>query len=114
MKTDAMDAATIIGYFKGKSILITGSTGFLGKSMSSYTSYHIMLRLCISLKRIDRSIRQVIPTYMHGLLYMLRRVHAVLVEKILRVQPDVHKIYLLVRGIDEPTAKQRVQQEVYT
>jgi fatty acyl-CoA reductase len=41
-------------------------------------------------------------------------VHAVLVEKILRVQPDVHKIYLLVRGIDEPTAKQRVQQEVYT
>ncbi|CAL5000301.1 unnamed protein product [Urochloa decumbens] len=64
---DAMDAATIVGYFKGKSILITGSTGFLGK---------------------------------------------ILVEKILRVQPDVHKIYLLVRGIDEPTAKQRVQQEV--
>ncbi|CAO2186441.1 unnamed protein product [Urochloa humidicola] len=64
---DAMDAATIIGYFKGKSILITGSTGFLGK---------------------------------------------ILVEKILRVQPDVHKMYLLVRGIDEPTAKQRVQQEV--
>lgn len=35
--------------------------------------------------------------------------YAVLVEKILRVQPDVHKIYLIVRGID---AKQRVQQEV--
>nr|CAB3483801.1 unnamed protein product [Digitaria exilis] len=61
---ESMDAASIIGYFKGKSILITGSTGFLGK---------------------------------------------ILVEKILRVQPDVHKIYLVVRGID---AKQRVQQEV--
>ena len=30
---DSMDAARIIAYFKGKSILITGSTGFLGKSM---------------------------------------------------------------------------------
>jgi FlaA1/EpsC-like NDP-sugar epimerase len=28
-----MDAARIIGYFKSKSILITGSTGFLGKSI---------------------------------------------------------------------------------
>ncbi|XP_062190869.1 fatty acyl-CoA reductase 1-like [Phragmites australis] len=69
MKTmlDSMDAARIIGYFKGKNILITGSTGFLGK---------------------------------------------ILVEKILRVQPDVNKMYLLVRGIDAPSAKQRVQQEV--
>ncbi|XP_062195170.1 fatty acyl-CoA reductase 1-like [Phragmites australis] len=69
MKTmmDSMDAARIIGYLKGKSVLITGSTGFLGK---------------------------------------------ILVEKILRVQPDVNKIYLLVRAIDAPSAKQRVQQEV--
>ncbi|XP_066326790.1 fatty acyl-CoA reductase 1-like [Miscanthus floridulus] len=65
--TDSMDAARIIGYFKGKTILITGSTGFLGK---------------------------------------------VLVEKILRVQPDVSRIYLLVRATDAPSAKQRVQQEV--
>ncbi|KAL6858737.1 hypothetical protein ACP4OV_017739 [Aristida adscensionis] len=63
-----MDAARIIAYFKGKSILITGSTGFLGK---------------------------------------------ILVEKILRVQPDVRKMYLLVRGgTDASSAKQRVQEEV--
>ncbi|PWZ26147.1 Fatty acyl-CoA reductase 1 [Zea mays] len=62
-----MDAARIVEYFKGKCILVTGSTGFLGK---------------------------------------------ILVEKILRVQPDVRKIYLLVRAVDEPSAKQRVQQEV--
>ncbi|GJN15459.1 hypothetical protein PR202_gb02377 [Eleusine coracana subsp. coracana] len=59
-----VDGARIIEYFRGKSVLITGSTGFLGK---------------------------------------------ILVEKILRVQPDVNKIYLLVRGID---AKQRVDEEV--
>uniref|UniRef100_A0A0A9CMK3 Fatty acyl-CoA reductase n=1 Tax=Arundo donax TaxID=35708 RepID=A0A0A9CMK3_ARUDO len=64
---ESMDAARIIGYFKGKSVLITGSTGFLGK---------------------------------------------ILVEKILRVQPDVNKVYLLVRGIDAPSAMQRVQEEV--
>ncbi|KAL6858738.1 hypothetical protein ACP4OV_017740 [Aristida adscensionis] len=65
---DSMDAARIIAYFKGKSILITGSTGFLGK---------------------------------------------ILVEKILRVQPEVRKIYLLVRGgTNGSSAKQRVQEEV--
>ncbi|KAJ1269625.1 hypothetical protein BS78_07G225900 [Paspalum vaginatum] len=63
----SMDAARIIGYFKGKSILITGSTGFLGK---------------------------------------------ILVEKILRVQPDANKIYLLVRGTDASSAKLRVEEEV--
>ncbi|KAK8451676.1 hypothetical protein SEVIR_6G249700v4 [Setaria viridis] len=63
----SMDAARIMEYLKGKSILITGSTGFLGK---------------------------------------------ILVEKILRVQPRVHKMYLLVRAVDAPSAKQRVQQEV--
>ncbi|KAJ1269627.1 hypothetical protein BS78_07G226000 [Paspalum vaginatum] len=64
---ESMDAARIMGYFKGKSILITGSTGFLGK---------------------------------------------ILVEKILRVQPDTKKIYLLVRGTDASSAKLRVQEEV--
>ncbi|CAN6248197.1 unnamed protein product [Urochloa humidicola] len=67
MMYDSMDAARIVGYFKGKSILITGSAGFLGK---------------------------------------------ILVEKILRVQPDASKIYLLVRGADASSAQQRVQEEV--
>ena len=41
-------------------------------------------------------------------------VRAVLVEKIVRVQPDVSRIYLLVRATDAASAKQRVQQEVIT
>ncbi|CAL5000565.1 unnamed protein product [Urochloa decumbens] len=67
MMCDSMDASRIVGYFKGKSILITGSTGFLGK---------------------------------------------IVVEKILRVQPDANKIYLLVRGTTDASAQERVQQEV--
>ncbi|KAF0911539.1 hypothetical protein E2562_011169 [Oryza meyeriana var. granulata] len=62
-----MDEGRIIEYFKNKSILITGSTGFLGK---------------------------------------------ILVEKILRVQPDVKKIYLPVRAVDAATANRRLQTEV--
>ncbi|KAM3192508.1 hypothetical protein ACQJBY_069629 [Aegilops geniculata] len=62
-----MDAGMVVGYFGGKSILITGSTGFLGK---------------------------------------------VLVEKILRVQPDVKKLFLLVRAPDVESAKLRIQTEV--
>ncbi|VAI78288.1 unnamed protein product [Triticum turgidum subsp. durum] len=62
-----MDADMVVGYFGGKSMLITGSTGFLGK---------------------------------------------VLVEKILRVQPDVKKLFLLVRAPDIESAKLRIQTEV--
>jgi alcohol-forming fatty acyl-CoA reductase len=36
----------------------------------------------------------------------------VLVEKILRVQPDVKKLFLLVRAADVEAAKQRVETEV--
>ncbi|VAI25492.1 unnamed protein product [Triticum turgidum subsp. durum] len=64
---DTLSEEKIIGYFKNKSILITGSTGFLGK---------------------------------------------ILVEKILRVQPDVKKIYLPVRAVDAAAAKDRVETEV--
>ncbi|VAH70836.1 unnamed protein product [Triticum turgidum subsp. durum] len=62
-----MDVDSVVDYFRGKSILITGSTGFLGK---------------------------------------------VLVEKILRVQPDVKKIFLLIRASNVESAKFRIQNEV--
>uniref|UniRef100_A0ACD5XZ98 Uncharacterized protein n=2 Tax=Avena sativa TaxID=4498 RepID=A0ACD5XZ98_AVESA len=63
----ALDEGKITEYFRNKSVLITGSTGFLGK---------------------------------------------ILVEKILRVQPDVGKIYLPVRAADAAAAKRRVETEV--
>lgn len=62
-----INADSVVGYFRGKSILITGSTGFLGK---------------------------------------------VLVEKILRVQPDVKKLFLLIRASDVQSAKLRIQTEI--
>ncbi|KAM0892881.1 hypothetical protein ACQ4PT_025489 [Festuca glaucescens] len=62
-----MDAVEVAGCFRDKTILVTGSTGFLGK---------------------------------------------LLVEKILRVQPDVKKLYLLVRAPDAASAEQRILSQV--
>jgi len=62
-----MDAAKVAGCFKDRTILVTGSTGFLGK---------------------------------------------LLVEKILRVQPGVKRLYLLVRAPDDAAAHKRVLQEI--
>jgi alcohol-forming fatty acyl-CoA reductase len=111
-----MDAARIIGYFKSKSILITGSTGFLGKSIlfvssQSLVALKVVARWFIYKQNAHRSVMclQIIALAFSD---EISSMHAVLVEKILRVQPDVNKIYLLVRSIDEPSAKHRVQQEV--
>ncbi|KAM0828892.1 hypothetical protein ACQ4PT_067238 [Festuca glaucescens] len=62
-----MDPSAVAGCFRDKTILVTGSTGFLGK---------------------------------------------LLVEKILRVQPDVKRLYLLVRAPDAVSAEQRVLSQV--
>ncbi|URE32457.1 fatty acyl-CoA reductase [Musa troglodytarum] len=61
-----MESIRIAEFFKNKSILVTGSTGFLGK---------------------------------------------IFVEKVLRVQPEVKKLFLLVRAGDATSANQRVQTE---
>jgi hypothetical protein len=38
MMDGSLDAERIAGYFKGKSVLVTGATGFLGKSKYKYKS----------------------------------------------------------------------------
>lgn len=46
------------------------------------------------------------------LVFLLHDLWVVLVEKILRVQPDVKKLYLLIRAPDAESAKLRIQTEV--
>ncbi|KAG0476965.1 hypothetical protein HPP92_013375 [Vanilla planifolia] len=62
-----MEIGSIVEYLKDKSILVTGSTGFLAK---------------------------------------------IFVEKVLRTQPDVKKLFLLVRAEDDIAAGQRVRNQV--
>lgn len=62
-----MESASILRYLEGKTILVTGGTGFLGM---------------------------------------------VFLEKILRVQPDVKKIYLLLRASDTKSASKRMNNEI--
>ncbi|KAI0531149.1 hypothetical protein KFK09_000702 [Dendrobium nobile] len=64
-----MEIGSIVEYLEEKSILVTGSTGFLAK---------------------------------------------IFVEKVLRVQPNVKKLFLLVRASDAKLATERFQNEVIT
>ncbi|MED6117761.1 putative fatty acyl-CoA reductase 5, partial [Stylosanthes scabra] len=61
-----MELGSIIEFLEGKTIFVTGATGFLAK---------------------------------------------VFVEKILRVQPNIKKLYLLVRAEDTESATQRLHNE---
>ncbi|KAH0454417.1 hypothetical protein IEQ34_016341 [Dendrobium chrysotoxum] len=65
----AMEIGNIVEFLKDKSILISGSTGFLAK---------------------------------------------IFVEKVLRVQPSVKKLFLIVRARDASSAEERFQNEVIT
>ena len=49
-----------------------------------------------------------------GACFLHFRLFVVLVEKILRVQPDVKKLFLLIRATDAESVKQRVKTEVKT
>ncbi|KAE8691708.1 Alcohol-forming fatty acyl-CoA reductase [Hibiscus syriacus] len=62
-----MEMDNVAKFLQGKTIFVTGATGFLAK---------------------------------------------VLVEKILRLQPDVNKLYLLLRASDEKSATQRLYNEI--
>jgi fatty acyl-CoA reductase len=45
-------------------------------------------------------------------LYLFDDLFVVLLEKILRIQPDVKKLFLLIRAPDLESAKLRLQTEV--
>ncbi|KAL3850182.1 hypothetical protein ACJIZ3_012064 [Penstemon smallii] len=62
-----MEESMIVQYFEGKTVLITGATGFLAK---------------------------------------------ILLEKILRVQPNVNKLFLLIRPTTNKSVQQRLEEEV--
>jgi hypothetical protein len=44
---------------------------------------------------------------------LLESIHAAFVEKILRVQPNVKRLYLLIRASDVASATERLHNEVY-
>ncbi|WVZ65313.1 hypothetical protein U9M48_014698 [Paspalum notatum var. saurae] len=80
-----MEPAAAAERLNGKAVLITGATGFIAKRNSD----SLNLYLCSS-PELD----------------------AVLVEKILRLQPRVKRLYLLVRARDQVSAKERVRSEI--
>lgn len=98
-----MDADSVAEYFRSKSILITGSTGFLGKGMCSCE---------INTSSLSGWDARAFVLVICEAYVFLHDFWVVLVEKILRVQPDVKKLFLLIRAPNVESAKLRIQTEV--
>ncbi|KAI4311360.1 hypothetical protein MLD38_036264 [Melastoma candidum] len=81
----------IVEFLAGKNYFITGATGLLAKGK------------CY--RRASFSVSLLLPIHGH-------RMSTVFIEKVLRMSPDVGKIYVLIRAKDEETAVRRLKEEV--
>jgi fatty acyl-CoA reductase len=84
------DVGSILHFLEDKTILVIGAAGFLAKSMLS-------LSLSLSLSSLPLINLVCIPVFL---------------EKVLRVQPNVKKLFLLLRASDDKSAESRLQNEV--
>ncbi|WZZ05216.1 hypothetical protein YC2023_091137 [Brassica napus] len=84
------DGVGIIRFLKGKTYLITGATGFLGKAKikpkTEFSSCPVKLIFFLSV--------------------------AVLIEKLLRASPDIGKIFILIKSKDQESANKRLYDEL--
>lgn len=103
-----MDFGSIAEFLRNKTIFVTGATGFIAKSkIFLFSSLSINgYELCnYCAMNVSKKIF-VVPTC------TVHIVIAVLLEKILRVQPNVKRLYLLVRATDANSADSRLRDEV--
>jgi len=90
----------MVQFLEDKTMLVTGATGFLAKECSN--PYPIPLFLSFPL---------ITAWMIISSLAIL--INAIFMEKMLRVQPNMKKIYLLSRTPGAKSASQRLQNEVY-
>lgn len=89
------EIGSILHFLQDKTILVIGATGFLAKSIYMFSLSSLPLIL--------------ISTYF---LYFMILCFTVFLEKVLRVQPNVKKLFLLLRASDDKSASSRLQNEV--
>lgn len=92
-----MELTSILKFLENRAILVTGATGFLAKSTEFSSSLVIYLLILI-----NGALKKLFICF-----------DIVFAEKILRVQPNVKKLYLLLRAQDNNTALQRFNNEVH-
>ncbi|XP_048597151.1 fatty acyl-CoA reductase 6, chloroplastic isoform X1 [Brassica napus] len=90
------DGVEILRFLKGKNYLVTGAFGFLGKGKTKpKTGFS-----CCPSKLI------------FGLMFLFLFFVAVLIEKLLRVSPEIGKIFLLIKSADQESANRRLYDEI--
>lgn len=92
-----MELESVLQFLEDKTILITGGTGFLAKSIFFlFLSFHQFW----------------VALYNFIYLFVFDNILTVLLEKILRVQPNIRKIYVHLRAVDDKSAMHRLNTEV--
>ncbi|KAK6230133.1 hypothetical protein QUC31_001651 [Theobroma cacao] len=86
----------VVKFLPGKTMLITGATGFLAKNMNMELD-HVVKFL---------QGKTILVTGATGFLAKI------FVEKILRIQPNVNKLYLLLKAADAKSATKRLHSEI--
>jgi FlaA1/EpsC-like NDP-sugar epimerase len=90
-------ASNVLGFLSEKNILVTGSTGFLGKGIKVFRQYCSSYMIYIGFDDNEANSCSL---------------GAVFIEKILRSQPGISRIFVLVRANDAESAKIRFKTEV--
>ena len=100
-----MELGSIMEFLNNKSILVIGATGFLAKNIVPSQKKFISSRLTnydfVPLIFVVMCCDKI------NLLTSCFLTVAVFVEKILRVQPKVKKLYLLLRAVDTKSVEER-------
>ncbi|KAE8693021.1 Fatty acid reductase 4 [Hibiscus syriacus] len=95
-----MEMGNVSKFLRGKTILITGATGFLAKS--TVLTLPLISKPMAILPRAQLILDDL----------MFQPLLLVFLEKILRLQPNVNKLYLLLRASDDKSAPQRLHDEI--
>jgi len=92
----------IVDFMRKKHFLITGSTGFLAKGnmTTSFINSSLVIYLVDPYKLV------------HPMITGCFLIYAVLIEKILRMHPDIGKLFLIIRVHDSTSALKRLMNEV--
>lgn len=96
------EVGSVLHFLQDKTILLIGATGFIAKSI-----YSLSLSIKISLFK-----DMLLLWYVGHVFASLVVYFSVFLEKVLRVQPNVKKVYLLLRASDEKSAIRRLDNEV--
>lgn len=103
-----------VQFLENKTVLVTGASGFLAKGNNLYTLIYHDISAVEYISSLNLFNGNYLPLSLSLIgIYCSSKILTVFVERVLRLQPNLKRLYLLVRASDNKAAKQRLHNEVY-